>query len=149
MLHLGFSPVVSVPGRSPGFKHVRSPSYWCTSVLLGWLCGWHCMCLHVYSKTNLRSRPGCGRVRSLCIFPNSGHRWWAEAWLFLFPLSVLQILPDWFLSRVPGHRRLPARWWRGAACGRSRSSPRSSRACTSPRAKNALKRHDEFDRERL
>ena len=31
-----------------------------------------------------------------------GHRWWAEAWLFLFPLSVLQILPDWFLSVVLG-----------------------------------------------
>jgi hypothetical protein len=31
-----------------------------------------------------------------------GHRWWADAWLFLFPLSALQILPDWFLSAVLG-----------------------------------------------
>jgi len=29
------------------------------------------MCLHVYSKPNLRSRPGCGRFKSLCIVPNS------------------------------------------------------------------------------
>jgi hypothetical protein len=27
--------------------------------MFGWLCGWHCMCLHVYSKTDLRSRPDC------------------------------------------------------------------------------------------
>ena len=36
-----------------------------------------------------------------------GHRWWAEAWLFLLPLSVLQILPDWFLSVVLGTFVLP------------------------------------------
>ena len=26
---------------------------WCMSILFGWLCGWSCMCLDVYSKPNL------------------------------------------------------------------------------------------------
>lgn len=30
------------------------------------------------------------------------HRRWTDIWTFTFPISVLQILPDWFLSRVLG-----------------------------------------------
>ncbi len=36
-----------------------------------------------------------------------GHHWWAEEGLFLFPLSMMQILPDWFLSVVLGTLVLP------------------------------------------
>ena len=31
-----------------------------------------------------------------------GHREWLALWLFLVPLSALQILPDWVLSAVLG-----------------------------------------------
>ncbi len=31
-----------------------------------------------------------------------GHREWVEIWAFLLPLSVFQVLPDWFLSETLG-----------------------------------------------
>jgi len=73
MLHLGISPVVSEPGRSPGSMHVRS----CTLILFGWLCIWFCMRLHIYSEPNLscgRGKGGSfgGRAKGgrVCILPN-------------------------------------------------------------------------------
>jgi hypothetical protein len=36
------------------------------------------------------------------IASRGGHRDWMELWLFLLPLSVLQVLPDWVLSQQFG-----------------------------------------------
>ncbi|MBL8020274.1 MAG: hypothetical protein JNM27_11460 [Leptospirales bacterium] len=36
-----------------------------------------------------------------------GHRSWVNIWLFVFPLSILQILPDFFLSAVLGSLIFP------------------------------------------
>lgn len=37
-----------------------------------------------------------------------GHREWLDLFAFLLPVSVLQVLPDWFLSRVLGVLVFPA-----------------------------------------
>ncbi len=58
--------------RSPGSMHVRQPFWLALIDLVRLALRWHCMCLHVYSKPNLHSWPGCGRFRSLCIVPNKG-----------------------------------------------------------------------------
>ena len=51
------------------------------------------------------------RLLSLVIFYNlllpiyghyRGHREWLDIWLFVLPLSIFQILPDWFLSAQLG-----------------------------------------------
>ena len=36
------------------------------------------------------------------IASRSGHRDWLELWIFLLPLSVLQVLPDWVLTQQLG-----------------------------------------------
>jgi hypothetical protein len=36
------------------------------------------------------------------IASRAGHREWLDLWLFLLPLSVLQVLPDWVLSQQFG-----------------------------------------------
>jgi len=46
------------------------------------------------------------------IASRSGHRDWLELWLFLLPLSVLQVLPDWVLTQQ--FASSPSRTWRTA-----------------------------------
>ncbi|RHX80070.1 DUF6989 domain-containing protein [Leptospira yasudae] len=36
------------------------------------------------------------------------HERWTDLWFFLFPLSCLQIFPDWFLSQILGVVEFPA-----------------------------------------
>ncbi|MEQ9366865.1 MAG: hypothetical protein RIF32_21675 [Leptospirales bacterium] len=36
-----------------------------------------------------------------------GHERWVDLWLFVFPLSLLQIFPDWFMSAVLGSLIFP------------------------------------------
>ncbi len=36
-----------------------------------------------------------------------GHERWVDLWLFVFPLSLLQIFPDWFMSAVLGSLVFP------------------------------------------
>ena len=52
-----------------------------------------------------------------------GHRKWLALWLFLVPLSALQVLPDWILSAV--------RRYRSRRC--STSATRGTRSGTRPR----------------
>jgi hypothetical protein len=41
------------------------------------------------------------------IASRGGHRDWVELWMFLLPLSVLQVLPDWVLSQQLGILAFP------------------------------------------
>lgn len=41
------------------------------------------------------------------IASRGGHRDWLEIWIFLLPLSVLQVLPDWVLSQQFGILMFP------------------------------------------
>lgn len=41
------------------------------------------------------------------IASRGGHREWLELWLFLLPLSVFQVLPDWVLSQQLGILAFP------------------------------------------
>ena len=41
------------------------------------------------------------------IASRSGHRDWLELWIFLLPLSVLQVLPDWVLTQQFGILSFP------------------------------------------
>jgi hypothetical protein len=67
------SPPVTLVGTDDPRAPSTSTHYldWCTSILFGWLCSWSCMCLHVYSKPNLRSRPGWGRFWSPSMSPTT------------------------------------------------------------------------------
>ena len=38
---------------------------------------------------------------------NRNHDRWTELWAFLLPLSLLQVIPDWFLVDVAGSLRFP------------------------------------------